>query len=62
MVMRLNLKTMVDEVCDEIMRYKWLESEKAGGDIGENRAANEWISKHYNDWFKFNYRRYMCDD
>jgi len=38
------------EVLSEINRYKWLESEKLGADIGFERASREWInacSKQY---------------
>ena len=31
---------------DEILKYKWLESEKIGHDIGEYEAARQWISKY----------------
>lgn len=37
---------------DEILRYKWIESEKQGRDIGEMRAAAEWISKYSVDFRK----------
>lgn len=30
---------------DEILKYKWIESEKVGHDIGNNKACNEWIIK-----------------
>lgn len=30
----------------EIQKYKWIESEKEGHDIGELRASLEWISKY----------------
>lgn len=30
----------------EIEKYKWIESEKCGYDIGSQRAALEWISKY----------------
>lgn len=30
----------------EIEKYKWLESEKTGYDIGIRRAAFEWIEKY----------------
>lgn len=49
-----NLKAEIQDVVREIMVYKWLESEKKGQDIGLNRAAEEWISKHYDDWFRYN--------
>jgi hypothetical protein len=36
----------VPEVIEEIKRHLWIESEKAGYDIGFNRAKEDWI-KHY---------------
>jgi hypothetical protein len=38
------------EAIDEILRHKWLESEKAGRDIGIQEAAFDWLNKHYRDW------------
>ncbi len=38
------------EVLEEILKYKWIESEKAGYDIGKNAAAFEWLNRHYADW------------
>ena len=35
---------------DEILRHKWLESEKAGHDIGFERALLQWIRKHRDHW------------
>lgn len=35
---------------EEILRHKWLESEKAGRDIGFERALLDWIRKHRDDW------------
>ena len=35
---------------DEILRHKWLESEKRGCDIGFDRAFLDWIRKHRNEW------------
>jgi len=35
---------------DEIERYKWIESEKRGYDIGWSRAVMEWQEKHYPEW------------
>ena len=34
----------------EILRHKWLESEKAGRDIGFERALLDWIRKHRSAW------------
>jgi hypothetical protein len=35
---------------DEIMRHKWIESEKAGHDIGFEMALTDWIVKHRARW------------
>lgn len=35
---------------DEILRHKWLESEKVGSDIGFERALLDWIRKHRDEW------------
>lgn len=35
---------------DEILKHKWIESEKAGYDIGFERALLDWIVKHRSNW------------
>ncbi len=35
---------------EEILRHKWLESEKQGHDIGFERALTDWIIKHRAKW------------
>lgn len=35
---------------EEIMRHKWLESEKAGRDIGFNQALINWVLHHRASW------------
>ena len=40
---------------EEILRHKWLESEKAGRDIGLLTALYDWRAKHYPKW-KLAYR------
>lgn len=37
---------------DEILRHKWIESEKAGRDIGFEQALTDWIIKHRSKWRK----------
>ena len=37
---------------EEIMKHKWIESEKAGVDIGFERALTDWIIKHRSKWRK----------
>jgi len=39
-------------VRSEIDRYKWLESEKLGRDIGFDKAAEEWINRCSGEWFR----------
>jgi hypothetical protein len=36
----------------EILKHKWIESEKAGRDIGFERALTDWIIKHRSKWRK----------
>lgn len=35
---------------EEIFRHKWIESEKAGHDIGFEKALLDWIVKHRSSW------------
>ena len=35
---------------DEILRYKWIESEKAGVDIGFEKVLLGWLVKNSADW------------
>jgi hypothetical protein len=35
---------------EEILRHKWLESERLGYDIGFERALLDWIRKHRDNW------------
>lgn len=37
---------------EEILKHKWIESEKAGCDIGFERALTDWIIKHRSKWRK----------
>ena len=40
---------VMDEL-DEILKYKWIESERAGFDIGMDRAIREWLQNHFTAW------------
>lgn len=40
---------------EEIMKHKWIESEKAGHDIGFEMALTDWIVRHRTRW-----RRTRC--
>lgn len=35
---------------DEILRHKWLESERLGKDIGFERALLDWVRNHRDAW------------
>lgn len=35
---------------EEILKHKWIESEKAGYDIGFEKALLDWIVKHRANW------------
>jgi hypothetical protein len=38
---------------EEILKHKWLESEKKGYDIGYSSALIDWIIKHRTKWRKY---------
>ena len=35
---------------EEIMKHKWIESEKAGNDIGFERALLDWVMNYRDKW------------
>lgn len=35
---------------DEIMKHKWIESQKKGEDIGFERALLDWVCKYRDEW------------
>ena len=37
---------------EQVLKHKWLESEKAGHDIGFEQALLDWIVKHKGAWKK----------
>lgn len=37
---------------EEILKHKWIESEKLGYDIGFERALTDWIIRHRSKWRK----------
>ena len=44
---------------EEIKKYKWIESEKAGQDIGWERATREWMQKHFPGWKQDRWNRFI---
>lgn len=43
------IKRENEEQIQEMLKYKWIESEKAGYDLGKG-AIIEWIQKYAKDW------------
>jgi len=41
------------QVIDEINRHLWIESEKAGYDIGFDRAAEDWLMRFSSAWMNY---------
>jgi hypothetical protein len=37
---------------DEILRHKWIESEKAGQDIGFEKALLDWVARFRSRWLE----------
>jgi hypothetical protein len=55
----INKRTAADPLAEllasqreEIAKHKWIESEKAGRDIGWPRASAEWFQNHFSDWIR----------
>ncbi len=44
-------------VKEEIERHRWLESEKAGADIGFDKAAADWLTRFSDGWIKVNLKK-----
>ena len=40
-------------VVDEIQRHLWVESERAGFDIGFEKAAQDWLEKFSKAWMDY---------
>jgi hypothetical protein len=45
----------------EILKHKWIESEKAGKDIGFEKALLDWIVKHRSNWREKRMRESKAD-
>lgn len=38
---------------EEILRHKWIESEKAGQDIGDDLATADWVIRYRGKWLEW---------
>jgi len=45
---------------EEILRHKWIESEKAGIDVGFEKALTDWMMKHRSEWRKRRHAARQC--
>jgi hypothetical protein len=52
--MRSNSYTKYLKLREEILKHKWIESEKRQKDIGFEQALVDWLSKHHGQWKKEN--------
>ena len=56
MIKAANQNLLKDErVVEEIRKHLWIESEKAGRDIGWDQAAEDWLKRFSAEWMKYNY-------
>ena len=46
---------------EEIKKYKWIESEKAGRDIGWERATKEWMQQHFPEWKGYRWKNAIAE-
>ena len=44
-------------VKDEINRHLWIESEKAGYDIGWDKGSEDWLENYSADWIKHHLKK-----
>ncbi len=42
-------------VIDEIHKHLWIESQKAGVNIGVERATEEWMHLYAREWVRYNW-------
>lgn len=51
---KINKKLLQDRrVIEEIHRHMWIESEKAGHDIGFDEAAEDWLKNFSKAWMDY---------
>lgn len=50
--MRMSLYKKFMSIREEIMKHKWIESEKKQTDIGFESALVDWVAKHRPNWLE----------
>ena len=46
------LEDLVHDLETEVEKHKWIESQRAGKDIGLPKASDDWMTKHFPSWKK----------
>ena len=49
-------KDLIEKQLDEMVKHKWIESEKVGYDLGE-KAMLDWVDKYSEGFEKKNFKR-----
>jgi len=61
--MTIKYSFLKDELAvNEIRKHKWIESEKAGQEIGFATAAFDWISRYGEAWLQFRKERLIPNE
>lgn len=42
-------------VIEEIQRHQWIESEKAGYDVGFEKASEDWLNRYAQAWMDYHW-------
>lgn len=56
-----SLQELIRAEQEEIAKHRWIESEKAGRDIGEQQALEDWLQHHFSAWASHNKHRAIED-
>ena len=43
------------------MKHKWIESQKAGRDIGDEQARQDWLAKHFPNWKRHQWQQALAE-
>jgi len=52
-VMYKPLEELYASIYNEIVKHKWVLSERTGTDVGVNAAERDWYARHFNDWSRY---------
>ena len=55
------LAEIIRSQLEEINKYKWIESEKTGKDIGMERATREWMAKYFPQWKQYRWKKALAE-